>query len=308
MPPRPSGTGFRNHLRFGRRPDERGEKTYQQVQEDTANLRQSHRARPPPSREKIVPLGSEITIDATTVQVLLIVFIATLIRSAFGFGEGLIAVPLLAFCIPLNVAAPLAVLQSINIAGIVVAQDWKKIHLRSAGWLVLSTLLGIPLGVLLLTSSHQRVVKGALGVILIAFSAYSLIGRTPLELKRDSRGWLLASGFFAGVMGGAYGMNGPPLVIYGAMRRWSAQHFRATLQGYFLPASIIGMGGYWLAGLWVPAVTHYYLISLPVTLLAVFVGRVINHRLQGEEFLKYIYIGLVGIGALLVIQAITGRL
>ena len=65
-------------------------------------------------------------------------------------------------------------------------------------------------------------------------------------------------------------MNGPPLVIYGAMRRWSAQHFRATLQGYFLPASMIGMGGYWLAGLWVHAVNYYYLISLPVLLLGVF--------------------------------------
>jgi len=135
-----------------------------------------------------------------------------------------------------------------------------------------------------------------------------LIGRTALELKRDSRGWLLACGFCAGVLGGAYGMNGPPLVIYGAMRRWSAQHFRATLQGYFLPASIIGMIGYWLAGLWVPAVTHYYLISLPLTLLAVLLGRVINHRMHGEAFLKYIYLGLVGIGALLLVQAATGRL
>jgi uncharacterized protein len=236
------------------------------------------------------------------------VFIATLIRSAFGFGEALVAVPLLAFCIPLDVAAPLVVLVSITIAGIVVVQDWKKIHLRSTAWLVFSTLLGIPLGLLLLTSSHQRTVKAALGVIIIVFSAHTLIGRTPLELRRDSRGWLLVCGFCAGVMGGAYGMNGPPLVIYGAMRRWSAQHLRATLQGYFLPASIIGMVGYWLAGLWVGAVTHYYLVSLPATLLAVFLGRVINHRLHGESFLKYIYLGLVGIGALLLFQATTGRL
>ncbi len=240
--------------------------------------------------------------------VLVVVFIATLIRSAFGFGEALVAVPLLAFCIPLDVAAPLAVLVSITIAGIVVVQDWKKIHLHSTGWLVLSTLFGIPLGLLLLTSTHQRVVKATLGVIIMTFSTYSLIGRTPLELERDSRGWLLACGFCAGVLGGAYGMNGPPLVVYGAMRRWSAQHFRATLQGYFLPASIIGMTGYWLAGLWVPAVTHYYLLSLPVTLLGIFLGRVINHRLHGEAFLKYIYLGLAGIGALLLIQAITGRL
>jgi len=233
----------------------------------------------------------------------LIVFIATLIRSAFGFGEALIAVPLLALCIPLEVAAPLVVLVSITIAAVVIVQDWRKIHLRSVGWLVLSTLLGIPLGLLLLTSSHQRLLKGGLGVILIAFSAQSFIGRTALELTGESPGWVFVCGFCAGVLGGADGMNGPPLVIYGATRRWSAQHFRATLQGYFLPASLIGMAGYWLAGLWVPAVTHYYLVALPVTLLGVFVGRVINHRLHGEAFLKYIYLGLVGIGALLVVQA-----
>ncbi|MFY9903913.1 MAG: sulfite exporter TauE/SafE family protein [Terriglobales bacterium] len=258
-------------------------------------------------RRRKRPPSLEITIDVTTLSVLIILFIATLIRSAFGFGEALVAVPLLAFFIPLGVAAPLVVLVSITIAAIVVIQDWKKIHLRSTAWLVLSTLLGIPLGVLLLTSSHQRMVKAALGIIIILFSAYSLIGRAPLELKRDSRGWLFTCGFFAGVLGGAYGMNGPPLAIYGTMRRWSAQHFRATLQGYFLPASIIGMGGYWLAGLWVHAVTHFYLISLPVTLLAVFLGRVINHRLHGEAFLKYIYVGLAGVGALLLFQATMGR-
>lgn len=242
--------------------------------------------------------------DATTVQVLVVVFIATLIRSAFGFGEALIAVPLLALCVPLQVAAPLAVLVSITIAAVVVVQDWRKIHVRSTGWLVFSTLAGIPLGLLLLTSSHQRAVRMALGVLIMAFSAYSLIGRRPPELKEDSRVWLLGCGFCAGVLGGAYGMNGPPLVIYGAMRRWSAQHFRATLQGYFLPASIIGMGGYWFAGLWVPAVTHYYLLSLPAAVPAIFLGRVVNHRLQGEVFLKYVYLGLAGIGALLLVQSV----
>jgi len=253
-------------------------------------------------------LPAEITIDITTVEVLSVVFIATLIRSAFGFGEALVAVPLLALWIPLEVAAPLAVLVSITVAGIVVVQDWKKIHLRSTVWLVIATLFGIPLGLLLLTSNHQRIVKATLGILIIAFSIYSLIGRAPLELKRDSRPWLLICGFFAGVLGGAYGMNGPPLVIYGAMRRWSAQHFRATLQGYFLPASIIGMAGYRLAGLWVHAVTHYYLLSLPVTLLGVFLGRVINHRMHGDAFLKYVYLGLTAIGALLLVQATKGRL
>ena len=245
-------------------------------------------------------------IEATTLCVLLIVFIATLIRSAFGFGEALIAVPLLALFIPLEVAAPLAVLLSITVAGVVVAQDWRKIHIRSARWLVLSTLVGIPLGLLLLTYGRQQAVKAALAIIIMAFSAYSLLGRKPPKLKNDSRIWLFSCGFCAGVLGGAYGMNGPPLVIYGAMRGWSAQHFRATLQGYFLPASIIGMSGYWLAGLWVPGVTHYYLISLPVVLVAILLGRVVNQRLpNGEAFLKYVHIGLAATGAMLLIQSLS---
>ncbi|MDE3187942.1 MAG: sulfite exporter TauE/SafE family protein [Acidobacteriota bacterium] len=246
--------------------------------------------------------------DLTTLAVLLIVFFATLIRSAFGFGEALAAVPLLAFFMPLRVAAPLAVLVSITIAGIVVAQDWKKIHFHSTGWLVLPTLFGIPLGLLLLTSSHQRTVKGALAALIIAFSAYSLSGSTPLELRSDHRAWLLFFGFAAGVLGGAYGMNGPPLVIYGSMRRWSAQHFRATLQAYFLPASMLGMTGYWLSGLWVHAVTRYYLLALPVMLPAIFLGRVINHRLRAEVFMKYVYVGLGAIGVVLMVQAINGRI
>ena len=204
-------------------------------------------------------------------------------------------------------AAPLAVLVSITVAGIVVLQDWKKIHFHSASWLVFSSLLGIPLGLLLLTNSHQRGVKAVLALIIIAFAVYSLIGRAPLELKQDHRGWLLGCGFFAGILGGAYGMNGPPLVVYGTMRKWSAQHFRATLQGYFLPASVIGMVGYCLAGLWTPTVTRYYLLSLPVTFLGVYLGRVINHRLHGDSFYKYLYSGLAGIGTLLLAQAITGR-
>lgn len=244
-------------------------------------------------------------IDGTTAYVILVAFAATLIRSALGFGEALFAVPLLALLLPLTVAAPLAVLISITIAAIIVVQDWQKIHLRSTGWLVFATLFGIPLGLLLLTSSHQQMAKMTLAMVLFAFSAYSLFGRKPLHLKTDNWMWLLGCGFFAGILGGAYGMNGPPLAIYGAMRRWSPQHFRATLQGYFLPASILGMAGYWFAGLWVPAVTHYYLISLPAAIPAILLGRLLNHRLREETYLKYVYSGLAAIAAALFVQAIT---
>lgn len=245
--------------------------------------------------------------DHTTWQVLLVVFVATLIRSTFGFGEALIAVPLLALFIPVEQAAPLAVLISVTIAAVVVIQDWRKIHLRSAVWLLVPTFVGTPLGVMLLSSSHPQMVKAVLAIIILGFSSYVLIGRKLPMLHRDSLLWMTVCGFAAGVLGGAYGMNGPPLVIYGSMRRWSPQHFRATLQGYFLPAGVVALAGYAMTGLLRPAVTHNYLLSLPVVVPAIFVGRAINHRLRGEAFLKYVHAGLVVIALLLLAQAMHAQ-
>lgn len=240
--------------------------------------------------------------------VLPIVFIATLIRSTFGFGEALIAVPLLALFIPITTATPLACLLSVTIGGIVVIQDWRNIHVRSAGWLTAATVFGIPLGLLLLTSSHPKAIKIILALTIISFSTYSLTGWRRFALVQDHPGLLLFCGFVAGILGGAYGMNGPPLAVYGAMRRWSAQHFRATLQAYFLPASLLGLAGYWWTGLWVPAVTRYYVWSLPVAVPAVFLGRYLNHRIAGDGFVKVVYFGLVVVGLLLLLEGTRGTL
>lgn len=241
--------------------------------------------------------------SGTEIYVLLVVFIATLLRSTFGFGEALFAVPLLALRIPLAVAAPLAVLLSITIAAVVVAQDFRSIQLRSAGWLLAATLFGIPLGLLLLAHGHERLLKRSLAILILGFALYFLLVRRPPELKGESRSWLLVCGFFAGVFGGAYGMNGPPLVMYGAMRRWTPQQFRATLQGYFLPASTVGMAGYAAAGMWTSAVTHFYLLSLAGSVPAIFLGSLLNRRLQGEIFLRYVYGGLAIIGIVLLAQS-----
>ena len=56
-------------------------------------------------------------------QVILVLFLATLVRSAFGFGEALISVPLLALLMPIEVAAPTAVLVSITVALVIVIHD-----------------------------------------------------------------------------------------------------------------------------------------------------------------------------------------
>ncbi len=100
-------------------------------------------------------------------------------------------------------------------------------------------------------------------------------------------------------------MNGPPLVIYGVLRRWSPQRFRATLQSYFLVASMVGMIGFWLADLWVSQVTRYYFLSLPLAFAAIFLGRVVNQRLNSHRFLVYIHCGLLGIAMILLMQSFS---
>jgi uncharacterized protein len=240
-----------------------------------------------------------------TIYVLVVIFIATLIRSTLGFGEALIAVPLLAMRLPVTVAAPLAVLVSIVIAGVVVVQDWQHVQLRSATGLILASLPGIPLGVWLLARGNEHLVKCALGVLIVAFSLYSLTARTPRHLPHDHRGWMLGCGFLSGVLGGAYGMNGPPLAIYGALRKWSPQHFRATLQGYFLPASFAGLIGYAAIGLWRPPLTRYFFLSLPAVAVAILLGRAINRQMKGHNFWRFVYVGLMVVGSVLVVQALA---
>lgn len=240
--------------------------------------------------------------DITIFYILVIVFIATLVRSTFGFGESLIAVPLLIFFIPIEIAVPLSVLLSIVIAAVVVIQDKKQIQFYSAKWLIIYAILGIPIGLYLLIYGNENLIKSILGVTIILYSTYSLFSKRKLRLKTDNKAWLFICGFLSGVFGGAYGINGPPLVIYGNMRNWSAPHFRATLQAYFLVASTFGMVGYWYKGLWNSTVTYYFLISLPVILPTVFLGRFLNRRLKGTTFLNYVYFGLICIGIVLLTQ------
>src|SRR5262249_33434185 len=135
----------------------------------------------------IFPNQKRSMLDSLTVYVLAVVFLATLIRSTLGFGEALVAVPLLALRTPIVVAAPLAVLLSVVVAGIVVIQDWRRIEVRSAAGLILSSLFGIPLGIWLLVRVNGQIVKLVLGVVIVAFSLYSLFFQPKSRLQPAGR-------------------------------------------------------------------------------------------------------------------------
>jgi hypothetical protein len=232
-------------------------------------------------------------------SVLAILFVSTLIRATLGFGNALLAMPLLALTVGLHTATPLVALASMTIAVLMLWGNWRSIDVRSAWRLILASLFGIPLGLLLLTSVPEHLVKALLGLLLVAFGLYNLFEfRLP---TLSGRGSAYLFGFGAGVLGGAYNTNGPPVIIYGMLTGWTPEQFRATLQGYFFTSGILILFGHALAGLWTAAVLRLYLLSLPVVVLAVLLGNLLNRYIPPGRFNRIVYGVLIGMGILLIV-------
>lgn len=227
----------------------------------------------------------------------LIFFGATLISSTFGFGSALFAMPLLTLLLGIATATPLFGLVGPTIASIILLRNWRLVEVSSAWRLVVATLAGIPVGVWLVTQVPGAIVTRLLGLFLIGFGVYRLSQLRFLKLA--SAHWAVPFGFIAGVLGGAYNTNGPPVVIYGEMRRWSPTEFRATLQSYFLPTGLGILVSHALAGLWNERIFQLYGMSLPGILVAIAIGGWINRHLPTEKFQSLLSILLMLLGILL---------
>ncbi|HYE15016.1 MAG TPA: sulfite exporter TauE/SafE family protein [Pyrinomonadaceae bacterium] len=229
-----------------------------------------------------------------------VLFAATFVRSAVGFGDALVAMPPLALLLGVKTATPLVAFAASTIAVVILSRQWRSVDVRSTWRLVVSSLAGIPFGLLLLKLAPEAHVKLLLGALLAAYGLYGLVSPRLPELRGER--WAYAFGFAAGVLGGAYNTNGPPVVIYGALRRWPPEHFRATLQGCFLVTGLMIVVGHGAAGLWTPLVVWLYLASLPGILLAVWLGALTNRRIPRAAFGRVVYAFVAVMGALFLIQ------
>ena len=239
-------------------------------------------------------------------MILPIVFVATLTRSTFGFGDAMVGMPLLVMVIGLNTATPLVGLMGITASSTILIRHWRDVHFRSVWPLMVYTLIGIPIGILLLKGVYEDVMKTVLAMVIIIFSLYKLFKPKLFTLANDKLACIF--GLAAGILGGAYNTNGPPVVIYGTLRRWNPEKFRATLQGYFFPTGSMIAIGHCIGGLWTKPVLVNYAISLPVILVAIFLGGRINRRIPKARFDNYIYIFLVILGACLLISTVRSVL
>lgn len=231
------------------------------------------------------------------IWIALILFCAAIIRTTFGFGDALFAMPLVTFVAGLRTATPLLGLVSLVMTIAILKSAWRHVDVGSVRRLLAGSVVGIPAGVLLVKRIDEQVLHIVLGALLVTFGIYRLVGPRLPELV--ARRWALPFGFASGCLGGAYNVGGPPIVLYGSMRRWSPNRFRATLQGYFLVTSVVIAGAHAFGGLWTVQVWRLFALSLPAVVIGLLVGGRVARGFSAATFERYLSVGLVALGVLL---------
>lgn len=235
--------------------------------------------------------------------ILAILFVSTFIHSTVGFGQALIAMPLLAMVIELKTATPLVAFVLMTIAAIILLRNWRVVDLSAAWRLVLSSCFGIPVGLFLLKGVPEGALRVFLGIIVVLFSLYNLARRylKIFDLNRVSSESILAYlfGFVAGVLGAAYNTSGVVITIYATIRDWSPDRFRSTLQSYFVCTGLLILATHGLGGLWTPDMLRLYVTSLPLILVAIFLGGKLHRFIPQGQFDGYVNVGLLIMGLLL---------
>ncbi len=235
--------------------------------------------------------------------VCLISLVAACVRGALGFGDALLAMPLLGLVLGPRLATPLVALGSLSIVLLMLRHTRSDVDWPSALRLVAGTLLGLPLGVVLLRRAPESWILGGLGLLLVWYTLWQLFSTRECEL-RDT--WsIYPTGFIAGLLGGAANVNGPPVVVWCTLRGYNSQRFRATLQGYFLPAALSIAVSHGLGGLWSMGLFRYFVFALPCTIAGVWLGGRLATRLPQQLFRRGVFLSLLLLGGLLCWQWIT---
>ena len=241
--------------------------------------------------------------------VILAVFIGALSRATFGFGEAVVSMPLLALLsLDLHTSISLIGLVGLTVALFTVVSEWRHVDRSALLRLVTGAVVGIPVGILLVVKLPETIITISLGVFLVLYGSYSFIknvlskSTAPERLK--AKFWSIPVGFISGVLGSAYNTHGVPVVVYGTLRRWEPQRFRGTLQAHFLITGAFIVAGQALGGLWSKDVFILYVYSFPTVILATLLGIFIQRRIPNDKFVRYVFLLLAVLGAILLITSI----
>jgi uncharacterized protein len=226
------------------------------------------------------------------------------VQGVTGFGSALVAVPLLVFFVPYEQIPPtIAVLMLANNL-LMLSEMRAHVRPRLALPLGLAGIAGLPLGAFLLTQLNAPSFKLAVGVIVLALALPLLIG-WRLKLP-EHWGVQAVAGFFAGLLGGATSLSGPPVILFLANRGEAKQDFRANLVFVFAMLNVAGIMVFSLLGLMTPQVWLNALGFVPGVLLGTYGGMLVARRLSEGVFRRAVLLLLAILAAALIAGSLRG--
>lgn len=164
---------------------------------------------------------------------------------------------------------------------------------------VVCGLIGVPIGIYMLTRFDQHAIKIGLGAILIVYGLYALV--TP-RLPRIAGGGRVADGavgFVAGIMGGLGGYSGVLPTIWTQLRGWSKDVARGVYQPFILVMQIATLVA---AGF--VTLDRFALVligaSVPALLAGAWLGWIAFGRLDERRFRQVLAAMIMVSGAALV--------
>jgi len=230
----------------------------------------------------------------------LTLIIAYIFRGVTGFGSGLIAIPMLAFFLPLTFIVPFIGLLDMSASIVHVSHTRQHIAWKVLLRTIPFAILGVISGLFIINTINTLILVKALGIFIILFAIYSLA--SPSLKKNNSFIWPVFAGYFGGLIGSLFGTGGPFYVFYFQLQKLDKSVFRATCAAVFLVDGLIRAAGFAYSGFYTSSVLLTILYSLPVMVLAMYIGNHLHTNISQRTFQKAIGIFLIGSGIALLLK------
>lgn len=235
------------------------------------------------------------------IVIALLAFFSTFLQRVTGFGFGLIFMSVMPFLAPsYGEAVALSGVLALVCASITAIQfarylSWKKLAIILPTFLVTSFI-----AVKLVTSIDSHTLKKILGAVLILASIYFLATNGKLRLK-TSAPVQIGIGTLSGFMGGLFGIQGPPAVIYFLSCTQKKEEYIALAQWYFVIGNIAMTVFRAREGFLTPFVGKAWLAGVGAVLLGLWIGSIVYKKIPIEALRKavYVLIGIIGLIALI---------
>lgn len=247
--------------------------------------------------------AAAMTFDPALAAALAIVSLAAVVRGFSGFGFSLLAISALSLFYPPAEIFPPIFLMEIAASLHLLPSVWRDIHWRSLGPLLAGAAAGTPLGVWFLSTVPAPPMQAALGIFVLA--AVTLMWRGYSFRGMPGPATTVGAGAAAGLANGAFGIGGPPVILFYFASPAGAAAGRASLIVFFLALDVIGLS--FMAGM-ADLVTRDSLMRaamyLPMLLAGIWVGQHAFRRVNDAMFRRAV-LGLLALLALLIIGKAT---